>query len=71
MRVWERENYKVVEKVFDYSLYQFDVVRNDGELVATITPSSLEDQDGIVAALNRGEDVDGWEDGSGNTIYID
>lgn len=70
MRTWTRTNYKVIETGFDYSLHQYQVVRDDGELVATITPGSLEDQQTIIEALDAGEDVNGWEDGHGNTISI-
>lgn len=70
MRTWTRTNYKVIETGFDYSLHQFHVIRNNGELIATITPGSLEDQNEIIRALDAGEDVIGWEDGHGNTITI-
>lgn len=70
MRVWERDGYKVVEVEFDYDLHQFEVVRDNGEIVATITPPDLNSQKEIVEALDAGEGVDGWEDGHGNTISI-
>jgi len=69
MKTWEREGYKVVEKEFDYDLHEFDVIK-DGETIATITPDSIESMDSIIDALDNGEDVDGWEDGMGNTIHI-
>lgn len=47
-----------------------DVVKN-GETIATITPGDIEEMEDIITALDDGEDVDGWEDGMGNTIYID
>lgn len=70
MRVWEREGYEVVEKEFDHDLHEFEVVKN-GEVIATITPADIEDMQRIVADLDAGEDVNGWEDGNGNTIYVD
>lgn len=70
MRVWEREGYKVVEKEFDHDLHEFDVIK-DGKVIATITPGDLDDMETIVSDLDAGEDVNGWEDGNGNTIYID
>lgn len=69
MRTWEREGYKVVEVEFDYDLHQFEVVR-DEEVLYTITPPDMGTQESIIADLDAGEDVNGWEDGSGNTISI-
>jgi len=69
MRTWEREGYIVVEKEFDYDLHEFEVVKGE-EVVATITPSDIENMNEIIEALDAGEDVDGWEDGLGNTISV-
>jgi hypothetical protein len=69
MRTWEREGYKVEEREFDHDLHVFDVVKGN-EVVATITPASIEDMEEIIADLDNGEDVNGWEDGMGNTIAI-
>lgn len=69
MRTWNREGYQVVEVEFDGDLHEFEVIKND-DVVATITPSSIEDMKQIVADLDAGEDVNGWEDGMGNTISI-
>ncbi|MGG4039882.1 hypothetical protein [Heyndrickxia ginsengihumi] len=69
MRTWEREGYTVVEKEFDYDLHEFEVVKGE-EVVATITPSDIENMNEIIEALDAGEDVNGWEDGSGNTISV-
>jgi len=70
MRTWERTGYKVIEVEFDYDLHQFQIVRNNGEIIATITPPDLDNQNEIIKALDAGEEVDGWEDGMGNTITI-
>lgn len=70
MRTWKREGYEVVEKEFDFDLHEFDIIKN-GETIATITPGNIEEMEDIITALDDGEDVDGWEDGMGNTIYID
>ena len=70
MRTWTRNGYKVVEVEFDYDLHQFEVVRDNGEIVATITPFDLDDQKDIIKALDAGQGVEGWEDGHGNTITI-
>ena len=69
MRTWEYEDYVVKEKEFDYDLHEFDVVKN-GEIVATITPGSIHNMEGVIYFLNQGYCVDGWEDGKGNTINI-
>jgi hypothetical protein len=69
MRIWVRDGYQVVEKEFDHDLHEFEVVKDD-EVIATITPADLEDMRRIVAALDAGEGVNGWEDGTGNTIHI-
>lgn len=70
--VWVRETdkfaYEVVEVSFDHDLHEFMVVKEGGDVVATITPSDLENQAEIIEALNAGEDIRGWEDGNGNTI---
>jgi uncharacterized protein YkuJ len=70
MRTWVRNGYKVVEVEFDYDLHQFEVVRDNGEIIATITPFDLDDQNDIIEALDAGQGVEGWEDGMGNTITI-
>jgi hypothetical protein len=70
MRTWEREGYTVVEKAFNFDLHEFDVVMDSGEVVGTITPATLEDMATIVEDLDAGADVDGWEDGKGNTIRV-
>ncbi len=69
MRTWERNGYSVKEMPFDYSLHEFAIVRS-GVTVAVITPASLENMETIVSDLDAGEDVNGWEDGMGNTISI-
>lgn len=69
MKTWERDNYKVVEKPYDYSLHQFAVIQN-GKEIAVITPDSLVSMESIIKDLKNGADVDGWEDGCGNTIRI-
>ena len=70
MRTWERKGYVVVEKEFDHDLHEFDVIKED-EVIATITPPDIEDMNQIIEDLDNGEDVNGWEDGIGNTISIE
>lgn len=70
MRTWTRKGYTVMELEFDHSLHQFIVMKDDGEIIATITPPDLANQKEIIKALDAGEEVDGWEDGMGNTITI-
>lgn len=69
MRTWLRDGYEVVEVSFNHDLHQFNVVR-DGEVLYEINPATLEDQVQIIADLDAGHDVNGWEDGMGNTISI-
>lgn len=70
MRTWERKGYEVIEKEFDGDLHHFDIMQDD-EVVATIEPETIDDMQLIKADLDAGEDVNGWEDGNGNTIYIE
>lgn len=69
MKTWLRDGYEVVEVAFDHELHQFNVVQ-DGAVLFEINPATLEDQVQIIADLDAGEDVNGWEDGMGNTIRI-
>lgn len=69
LKTWERNTYTVEEREFDGDLHEFDVVK-DGEVIATINPETIEDMQAIIEDLDNGEDVDGWEDGNGNTINI-
>jgi len=69
MRTWEYEDYVVKEKEFDCDLHEFDVVKN-GEIVATITPGSLDEMEVLVNFLNHGYCVSALEDGKGNAINI-
>lgn len=69
MKKWVRESYEVVEVDFNHDLHQFNVIK-DGEVVSSINPGDLDAQAEIIAALDAGEDVNGWEDGMGNTISI-
>jgi hypothetical protein len=70
MAKWIRETYTVTERNFNYDLKEFVVTANDGGIIATITPDSLESAASIRKDLDAGECVDGWEDGMGNTIRI-
>lgn len=69
MRTWIRNGYEVREVPFDHDLREFNVVK-DNKVVATITPGDLGEMKKIVQALDDGEDVNGWEDGMGNTIRV-
>lgn len=70
MKIWERNNYYVAEEAFDYSLHKFAVYTNDDELIGEIYPNSIEDMETIIADLDAGADVHGWEDGQGEEIVI-
>lgn len=69
MKTWEREGYIVKEVEFDGDLHEFDVIKA-GEVIATITPADIDGMNRIIEDLDNGEDVNGWEDGMGNTIVI-
>lgn len=68
MKIWQRNGYTVEEREFDYDLHCFAVVQ-DGKEDQIITPGSIENMNSIIVDLDAGEDVNGWEDGMGNTIY--
>ncbi len=70
MKTWERDTYYIKEEAFDYSLHKFGVYTNDGEVIAEIVPNSIEDMEAVIADLDNGADVHGWEDGQGETIVI-
>jgi len=38
--------------------------------ILTRIKNRTDDRQDIIDALDRGEDVNGWEDGAGNTIYV-
>lgn len=69
MKTWEREGYTVVEVEHNFDLHAFDIIKKE-KVVATITPNTIEEMNQIIEDLNNGEDVNGWEDGMGNTISI-
>jgi len=68
LRTWERNGYTVEMVEWDYDLKAFEVIQ--GENTQTIVPATIEDMQAIIEDLDNGEDVDGWEDGNGNTIVI-
>jgi len=70
MKTWERDGYIVVERPFDFDLHVFDVIGDGGEVIGTIYPADINDMHAIIKDLDSGEDVDGWEDGNGNTIRL-
>ena len=69
MRTWTRKGYHVEERGYDYDLHCFAVVQL-GQEDHIIYPATIEDMQAIIADLDNGADVDGWEDGMGNTISI-
>lgn len=53
---------------FDYDLHDFEVIA-DGEYIGTIHPDTVDDCDDIRRVIEEeGVDVEGWEDGCGNTV---
>lgn len=69
MKTWRTDWYTVEEREFDYDLHQFVVVKRDGTEHPVI-PGDLDAQAYIIAALDRGDDVNGWDDGAGGTVTI-
>lgn len=65
---WERENYVVREEDFDGALHMF-VVWQYG-IPQEIVPNTIEDMESIIKDLDEGADVKGWEDGNGNSVYL-
>ena len=70
MKTWNRNGYSVEERDFDYDLHKFVVIQEDEE-DQEIVPDSLDVMAEIIHALDNGEDVDGWENGNGETIKIE
>lgn len=66
---WERDKYTVEMVGFDHDLKAFEVIQ--GDKVQTIYPASIAIMEEIIEYLDNGIDIDGWEDGDGNTIVID
>jgi len=69
INTWERERYIVKEKPFDFDLSQFDIIQ-DGRAIETITVFYKDDQESIRNALNNGKEIDGWNNGFGDVVYI-
>lgn len=69
MNMWTRKNYVIIPVEHHHDLYKFEVIQN-GEIIAIISPSTLSQQNHIISALNDGEDINGWDDCNGNTIYV-
>jgi hypothetical protein len=69
MKKWERENYTVLEIEHDHSLHAFEIIQGE-EVKHTIYPGSISEMESIKEDLDAGEDVEGWEDGMGNTIRL-
>lgn len=69
LRTWKRKNYTVEMVDFDYNLKAFEI--RQGDKIQTIYPADIEEMELIIADLDAGEDVAGWEDGLGNMIVID
>ncbi len=68
---WVEKNYTVVAAEHDYDLKKFEVYQED-ELIGTIYPDDLQQQEQIINDLNNHVNVDGWEtnDGEGGEIEL-
>lgn len=69
MKIWERDGYIVEEREFDYDLHRLSVIV-DGVELYEIIPSDIDNMKDMMEELDNGADVEGWEDGQGNTIRI-
>ncbi|APC48308.1 hypothetical protein BME96_09070 [Virgibacillus halodenitrificans] len=69
-KIWVREGYEIKEIKSQGNLHEFEVVKGS-EVVATIAPADVYDMEMIKADLDDGDDVNGWDDGKGNTINVD
>ncbi|ODP26191.1 hypothetical protein PTI45_04469 [Paenibacillus nuruki] len=69
MHTWMRDNYKIIPIEHHHGLYKFEVVQNN-EVIAVISPATLIQQKQVITALDEGEDIHGWDDCTGNTIYV-
>lgn len=69
MKTWNRNTYTVEMVEHDHDLKAFEVKQDDE--VQTIYPETIEDMQSIIDDLDNGEDVNGWEDGLGNTIVVE
>lgn len=69
MKTWEEENYTVVEEEHDYDLHKFEVYQDD-ELIGTIYPDNLDDQEQIKKHLDNHVNVNGWETNDGESGEI-
>lgn len=73
MREWKFENgIEVYETDHDYDLHCFKVY-NEEEYLGTVYPSSIEDMEECINALDDGDDPIScaWEDGCGNGCTLD
>ena len=69
MREWKRDGYTVEEREFYYDLHVFAVIQ-EGWDDQIIYPANIKDMSEIIADLDAGGEVKGWEDGNGNDIII-
>jgi hypothetical protein len=67
MKTWTTAGYKVFEEAFDYDLHCFRVVTDNKE-DQYIYPQTFDDMDLLIDALDRGLDINGFENGFGETI---
>lgn len=70
MRIWERKGCTIVENEIDVDLHEFDIVGVGNEVIATITPVSVEDMQHIASKLDSGADIGIWEDKCRNALRI-
>lgn len=67
MKKWNRDGYKIEERIHDYDLNKLVVVYKD-KTEHEIIFDTIADFSEAVRSLDKGDCIDGWEDGFGNTV---
>jgi hypothetical protein len=67
MKSWTIGNVEVFEEKFDFDLHCFRIVI-EGKEDQYIYPQTFDDMDLLIDALDRGLDINGFENGFGETI---
>lgn len=65
---WIRENCEIREVDCDADRHTFEVFDTTGNYMGVIDADDADQTREIASQLNNGEDIEGWEDGHGNTI---
>lgn len=69
MKTWNRNGYVIEERHYSPTLNKFSIIV-DGEEAHEIIPEDKYKMNFIMKLLDKGEDITGWEDGSGGRINL-